>query len=96
MCYIIEGMRPSEPKFNITRGYTEELWEMTTRCWKQDPAERSTVDEVLGAVRIAAEKWKPKGLPTLSQDGQSPTLHEEGPDSPTDPEPENKEHQSPA
>ena len=65
---------------------------MTTRCWKEDPIERPTVDEVLEALRIAAELWNPKygGLSTLSQDDWSPTLFKEESDSPTAPKPENK------
>ena len=92
MFYIIEGGRPNKPEFKITRGYTKELWEMTTRCWKQDPIERPTVDEVLEALRIAAELWKPKygGLSTLSQDELNPTLYDEESYSPTVPEPENE------
>jgi len=88
MSYIIEGVRPNKPKFNITRGYTEELWGMTTRCWKEDSVERPTVDEVLEVLRVAAEQWKPKHgeISTLSLDDLSPTLYEEELDSPTVPE----------
>ena len=34
----LKGVRPKSPKFATTCGYTEELWEMTTSCWKEDPS----------------------------------------------------------
>ena len=90
---IVEGVRPGKPIFAITRGYTEDLWEMTTCCWKQDPTGRPIVDYILGALEVAAEQWKPRhgGLSALSpHDDWSPTLFGEESDSPTDSEPENE------
>jgi len=54
--YILKGERPKKPIFSTTRGYTEELWEMTTSCWKRDPSDRPTVAEVLCALKNAAEQ----------------------------------------
>ena len=93
MFNIIEGVRPKKPIFVITRGYTEVLWEMTTRCWIEDPNERPTVDSILDALGVAAEQWKPRhgGLSTQSpQDDWSPTIYGEESDSPTDSEPESE------
>ena len=58
MYNILQGVRPKAPVFATTRGYTEELWRMTTICWEEDPNRRPTVDHVLGVLRSAAEKWK--------------------------------------
>jgi len=76
LLHIIEGARPKKPAFNITRGYTEELWVMTTSCWDEDPTKRPTVDTVLDTLRRAAERWEPK----LEEDDSS-----EESDSPTTP-----------
>ena len=57
---ILKGQRPQEPIFDTTRGYTRELWEMTTSCWKEDPSGRPTADYVLGVLRSAAEQWESK------------------------------------
>ncbi|KAF9654244.1 kinase-like protein [Thelephora ganbajun] len=84
MLHIIQGVRPKKPIFAITRGYTEELWAMTTSCWEENPTERPTVDYVLEALKMAAEQWKPKhgGLSILSpSDDWSPTPSAEDSDS---------------
>ena len=57
---ILQGVRPKKPIFVITRGYTEELWQMTTTCWEEDPANRPAIDVILGKLNSAAEQWKPK------------------------------------
>ena len=70
---ILEGVRPKKPIFAITRGYTEELWEMTMTCWEEDPVKRPTVDRVLGVLRSAAERWESKYGEFAAQDDWSPT-----------------------
>ena len=57
---ITQGRRPEKPKFGHTRGYTEELWKLTTDCWQQDPAKRPPVDNVLEELRNEASKWEPR------------------------------------
>jgi len=77
---VLEGVRPKEPIFAATRGYTRELWEMTMSCWKEDPSDRPTVDCVLAALKSVAGVWKPKhgALAVLSpRNDWSPTLAEE-------------------
>ena len=69
-------MRPQKPIFTITRGYTEELWELTTSCWDEKPTERPNVDEVLEALRIAAEQREPQNGGS-SQSDWSQTLYAE-------------------
>ena len=72
MLLIGQGVRPQKPLFLITRGYTEELWEMTISCWSERPSERPNVDVILEAMKAGAEEWKPQnGSP---QDDWSPTL----------------------
>jgi len=77
---ILRGKRPKKPIFDTTRGYTEELWEMTTSCWKEDPTDRPAVDSVLVALKNAAGQWESEdgALDILSpRDDCSPTLAEE-------------------
>jgi len=91
--HILHGGRPKRPPFAVTRGYTEELWEMTTSCWNEDATGRPIVDCVLDTLRDAAEQWKPEhgGLSTLSpRDDWIPTIYGEESDSPTDSEPESE------
>ena len=78
---IIEGVRPKKPIFIITRGYTEEVWEMTTSCWEEDPAKRPAVDQVLGVLSSAAERWEPRcGELAIQDDTEgSDSNHEDEP-----------------
>jgi hypothetical protein len=58
---------------------------MTTTCWKEDPNSRPTVDDLLEALRNAAEQWESKRRKLAAQspgDDYSPTLGEEA-DTPT-------------
>ena len=59
MYSILQGVRPKAPAFVVTRGYTEELWELTTICWREDSNERPTVDYVLTVLKSSAEQRKP-------------------------------------
>ena len=54
MVHITRGEPPKKPNFFITRGYTQELWDMTITCWDVEPSKRLTVDHVLDALTIAA------------------------------------------
>ena len=82
MRYLLDGARQKKPIFVITRGYTEELWEMTTSCWEEDPTKRPTVDYVLGVLSSAAERWEPKcgGFSTQYYTEESDSEHEDEPD----------------
>ncbi|KAF9647362.1 kinase-like protein [Thelephora ganbajun] len=65
---IIRGTRPSKPAFAISRGYTEGLWDLTIACWRQDPAERPTITNILGSLGNAALQWKSKIYTTAAID----------------------------
>ena len=88
MLHITQGDRPKKPILAITRGYTQELWDVTTYCWDTDPAKRPTVDHVLDALKIAAEQWKPKHGGFSTQDDWNSTVSEEESDSATESEDE--------
>jgi len=57
---VLGGERPEKPIFDTTRGYTKDLWELTTRCWEGTPGDRPTVGHVLDTLRSAAEQWEPE------------------------------------
>ena len=83
---ILQGVLPKEPVFAVTRGYTRELWQLSTSCWRMDPSERPTVDRVLATLRSAARQWEPKrgeivasvspsdGWDSLTEESDSPTI----------------------
>ena len=75
MALILEGELPEKPIFSTTRGYTEELWELTTSCWNEDPRDRPTVDDVLDVLRNSAEQWE--SMYGEDEDDRSSTFTEE-------------------
>ena len=90
MVHIIRGERPKKPPtFSITRGYTEELWDMTASCWDVNSAKRPTIDRVLNTLIVAAEQWKPKHGVLSTQNDWNPGVSEGKSDSATVTEPEN-------
>jgi len=74
----------------ITRGYTQELWDMSMSCWDVEPSKRPKVERVLGTLIIAAKQWEPKYGGFSIQDDCDQTASEEQSDSSTDPEPEDQ------
>ena len=48
---ISDGIRPDRPHEAEKLGLTDSLWEMTVRCWHQDPAQRPNIKEVIGLLR---------------------------------------------
>ena len=47
---IISGKRPPRP---IHPSLTDDLWEITERCWDQDPQRRPEISEVVICVQSA-------------------------------------------
>ena len=48
MLAVMSGKRPPRPTHP---NFTDELWELTQRCWDQDPRSRPEVSELLGVLR---------------------------------------------
>ena len=48
---ISNGIPPDRPQGAQGLGLTDALWEMTVRCWHQDPAQRPNMKEVVGLLR---------------------------------------------
>ena len=48
---IMDGERPARPQEGQELGLTDSVWEMTVRCWHQDPAQRPTMTEVVELLR---------------------------------------------
>ena len=58
---IIDGERPPRPQEAQGLGLTSLVWELTVRCWDQDPARRPTTTEVVRPLRewpvISPSPW---------------------------------------
>ena len=48
---IIGAERPARPQEARELGLTDSMWDMTVRCWCQDPAQRPTMTEVIRLLR---------------------------------------------
>ena len=48
---IIYGERPARPQGGRKFGLTDLMWDMTIRCWHQDPAQRPMMTEVVELLR---------------------------------------------
>jgi len=55
----MSGERPARPPEAQELGLTDLVWNMTCKCWRQDPARRPTVMEVVGLLR----EWSVFSLP---------------------------------
>lgn len=44
----MNGQRPDRPEKGQELGLKDSVWDMTVRCWDQDPAQRPTMAEVTG------------------------------------------------
>ena len=47
----MNGERPTRPVEAQELGLTDFVWEMTIRCWDQDPAERPTMTDAIQSLR---------------------------------------------
>jgi len=45
------GERPVFPQEAQKLGLTDSIWDMTVRCWLQDPAQRPAMTEVIGLLQ---------------------------------------------
>ncbi|KAK7047172.1 hypothetical protein VNI00_006838 [Paramarasmius palmivorus] len=49
---VVNGIRPPRPDSGSSPCLTDEIWEVITSCWEQDPCRRPTIDAVLRRLRI--------------------------------------------
>lgn len=51
MFKITSGVRPDRPFEAQELGLADPIWNMTVKCWQQDPARRPTITAVVGLLR---------------------------------------------
>ena len=56
---IVDGKWLARPREVQGLGLTDSVWNMTVRCWNQDPAQRPTIREVVRLLR----EWSVLPLP---------------------------------
>ena len=66
---ILEGRRPQKPEAAESLGFTDELWSMIERCWREEPDERPEVKEMLDCLERGAQTWDTRPLPPYLPDG---------------------------
>ena len=48
---IMDGERPARPQEARELGLTDSVWDVTVRCWQQDPTHRPAMTEVVESLR---------------------------------------------
>jgi len=59
---VLSGNRPERP---IDPNLTDDLWNMTEKCWNRDPLWRPGISEVILRLRVATENGEPLDVTTL-------------------------------
>jgi len=44
---VVEGERPKRPQGDEGRLFTDDIWSLVERCWKHEPGERASAEDVL-------------------------------------------------
>ena len=50
---IVKGIRPLRPEGSQGLGFSDDVWEMVSRCWQQEPGQRPKISEVQACFRKA-------------------------------------------
>ena len=44
---VLDGGRPGRPKGEAGKLFTDNVWDVVRRCWKTEPSERASAEDVL-------------------------------------------------
>ena len=71
---ILAGIRPERPQGVEGVWFTDTVWEILERCWKQQPADRPDVSDALECFERVSMLWTPDSFPVVDppQDVESP------------------------
>lgn len=64
----MEGQRPQKPEAAEGLGFTDELWSMVERCWRENRDERPEAKEIVDCLENAAKAWDTRPLPPTGAD----------------------------
>ena len=56
---VIGGSRPERPQEEEGVWFTDDVWEVLTRCWAPQPANRPRIKDVLQGLEEASKSWVP-------------------------------------
>ena len=68
---VLDGERPERPQGGEGRWFKDEIWDLLERCWKHEPSDRPSAQDVLECLDIASE-WEPPSPLATSQQGVDP------------------------
>lgn len=54
---VLRGERPERPQG--VGWFTDGIWEILENCWKHQPSDRPSVDNVLNPLEVASNSWTP-------------------------------------
>lgn len=56
---VLAGERPGRPQGTQGERFTDDIWEMVTRCWGQEPSSRPGLDYVLRSLQDVKQPSRP-------------------------------------
>jgi len=71
---IIQGKRPRRPRGQGGKRFTDDVWCTLECCWKPNPCDRPSIEDVLMYLEEASRSWappSPQSMPTPIVPGQA-------------------------
>ena len=62
---VMKGARPEKPENATQLGFTEILWDVVKRCWREDWKARPGVEDILSCLNGAPPPWQTIGRVTV-------------------------------
>ena len=69
---VLDGERPERPQGDEGRWFMDEIWNLLERCWKHEPSDRPTAQDVFECLDMASEEWEPPSPLATSRQGADP------------------------
>ena len=69
---VLDGERPERPQRGEGRWFNDEIWDLLERCWKHEPSDRPSAQDVFECLDMASKEWESFSPLAMSQQGVDP------------------------
>ena len=63
---VLKGERPGRPRGEEGMGFTDEIRNTLELCWKANPSDRPSIEEVLRCLEMVSRSWTPPSAHTAA------------------------------